>query len=125
MIIGKGLYYVFKQTSFESSSFLSQSTFTFFLLHVLVTSSSSATWSLHPSLLSSAHRGGQQDPRVKAVVCQSPLNHLGQCRKGSTVSFTVAFQILRTGLFEVPKKTVCLGLGMSLLACTELQVFLY
>ncbi|XP_023261126.1 uncharacterized protein C7orf43 homolog [Seriola lalandi dorsalis] len=43
----------------------------------------------------------QQDPRVGAVVCQSPLNNLGQCRKGSTLSFTVAFQILRTGLFEL------------------------
>ncbi|XP_051231168.1 trafficking protein particle complex subunit 14 isoform X2 [Dicentrarchus labrax] len=50
---------------------------------------------------SEAHRGGQQDPRVGAVVCQSPINHLGQCRKGSTLSFTVAFQILRTGLFEL------------------------
>ncbi|XP_071334205.1 trafficking protein particle complex subunit 14 isoform X2 [Trachinotus anak] len=41
------------------------------------------------------------EPRGGAVVCQSPLNHLGQCRKGSTLSFTVAFQILRTGLFEL------------------------
>ncbi|XP_039678945.1 trafficking protein particle complex subunit 14 isoform X2 [Perca fluviatilis] len=49
-----------------------------------------------------ADRGGQQDPRAHpAVVCQSPLNNLGQCRKGSTLSFTVAFQILRTGLFEL------------------------
>ncbi|KAM6949421.1 trafficking protein particle complex subunit 14 [Aplochiton taeniatus] len=38
---------------------------------------------------------------VGAVVCQSPLNNLGQCRKGSTLSFTVAFQILRAGLFEL------------------------
>ncbi|KAM3842688.1 trafficking protein particle complex subunit 14-like [Diretmus argenteus] len=45
--------------------------------------------------------GGQEDPRVGAVVCQSPLNNLGKCRKGSTVSFTVTFQILRTGLFEL------------------------
>ncbi|XP_033507584.2 trafficking protein particle complex subunit 14 isoform X1 [Epinephelus lanceolatus] len=50
---------------------------------------------------SDAERGGQQDYRVGAVVCQSPLNNLGQCRKGSTISFTVAFQILRTGLFEL------------------------
>ncbi|XP_042369653.1 trafficking protein particle complex subunit 14-like, partial [Plectropomus leopardus] len=48
-----------------------------------------------------ADRGGQQDRRVGAVVCQSPLNNLGQCKKGSTLSFTVAFQILRTGLFEL------------------------
>uniref|UniRef100_A0A4W6EEH5 Trafficking protein particle complex subunit 14 n=1 Tax=Lates calcarifer TaxID=8187 RepID=A0A4W6EEH5_LATCA len=51
---------------------------------------------------SEAHsRVYQQDPRMGAVVCQSPLNNLGQCRKGSTISFTVAFQILRTGLFEL------------------------
>ncbi|CAB1426148.1 unnamed protein product [Pleuronectes platessa] len=43
----------------------------------------------------------QQDARDEAVVCQSPINNLGQCSKGSTLSFTVAFQILRTGLFEL------------------------
>ncbi|XP_008303993.1 uncharacterized protein C7orf43 homolog [Stegastes partitus] len=43
----------------------------------------------------------QLDPSVGAVVCRSPLNDLGQCRKGSTLSFTVAFQIVRTGLFEL------------------------
>lgn len=59
---------------------------------------------LHLTLCWSAHRGGQQDSRVAAVVCRSPFNHLGQCRKGSILSFTVAFQILRTGLFEVPNK---------------------
>lgn len=48
-----------------------------------------------------AHRAGQQDPKGGAVVCLSPLNHLGQCRKGSTLSFTVAFQILRAGLYEL------------------------
>ncbi|KAM9335642.1 trafficking protein particle complex subunit 14 [Symphorus nematophorus] len=50
---------------------------------------------------SETHRGDEQDPGVGAVVCQSPLNHLGQCRKGSTLSFTVAFQILKSGLFEL------------------------
>ncbi|XP_028996342.1 trafficking protein particle complex subunit 14-like [Betta splendens] len=50
---------------------------------------------------SSAHRGGNKDTGVGAVVCQSPLNNLGHFRKGSTLSFTVAFQILRTGLFEL------------------------
>uniref|UniRef100_UPI0037E8C5EC trafficking protein particle complex subunit 14 n=1 Tax=Semicossyphus pulcher TaxID=241346 RepID=UPI0037E8C5EC len=44
---------------------------------------------------------GQRDSRLGSVVCQSPLNHLGRCRKGSTLSFTVAFQILQTGLFEL------------------------
>ncbi|KAI3376715.1 hypothetical protein L3Q82_017141 [Scortum barcoo] len=48
-----------------------------------------------------AHSGGQQDCRMGAVVCHSPVNHLGQCRKGSTLSFAVAFQTLRTGLFEL------------------------
>ncbi|XP_051799604.1 trafficking protein particle complex subunit 14 isoform X2 [Acanthochromis polyacanthus] len=43
----------------------------------------------------------QLDHSVGAVVCRSPLNNLGQCRKGSTLSFTVAFQIVRTGLFEM------------------------
>ncbi|XP_069033957.1 trafficking protein particle complex subunit 14 [Embiotoca jacksoni] len=42
-----------------------------------------------------------QDPSVGAVVCRTPLNSLGQCRKGSTLSFIVAFQVLRTGLFEL------------------------
>ncbi|XP_027132532.1 uncharacterized protein C7orf43 [Larimichthys crocea] len=56
---------------------------------------------LHPPICSSAHREGQQDSRAGPVLCQSPLNHLGQCRKGSTLSFTVAFQILKTGLFEL------------------------
>ncbi|KAM4612329.1 trafficking protein particle complex subunit 14 [Polymixia lowei] len=47
-------------------------------------------------------RGGcQEDPGLAAVVCRTPLNNLGQCRKGSTLSFTVAFQILRAGLFEL------------------------
>ncbi|XP_068444505.1 trafficking protein particle complex subunit 14 isoform X2 [Clinocottus analis] len=51
---------------------------------------------------SDADRAGQQDHRAHpAVVCQSPVNNLGQCRKGSTLSFTVAFQILRSGLFEL------------------------
>ncbi|KAL4007623.1 hypothetical protein ACER0C_001475 [Sarotherodon galilaeus] len=45
--------------------------------------------------------GGSQDPSVGAVVCQSPLNNLGQCKKGSILSFTVAFQILKTGIFEI------------------------
>ncbi|CAB1345509.1 unnamed protein product, partial [Coregonus sp. 'balchen'] len=44
---------------------------------------------------------GRQDPSVSSVVCHSPLNNLGQCRKGSTLSFTVAFQILKAGLFEL------------------------
>ncbi|XP_056298941.1 trafficking protein particle complex subunit 14 [Pseudoliparis swirei] len=44
---------------------------------------------------------GDDHSAPPAVVCQSPLNNLGQCRKGSSLSFTVAFQILRTGLFEL------------------------
>ncbi|KAL6118846.1 trappc14 [Pungitius sinensis] len=51
---------------------------------------------------SDADRAGQRDHRAHtAVVCHSPLNNLGQCRKGSTLSFVVAFQILQAGLFEL------------------------
>ncbi|XP_066578815.1 trafficking protein particle complex subunit 14 [Amia ocellicauda] len=38
---------------------------------------------------------------VSSVVCHTPLSNLGYCRRGSTLSFTVAFQILRSGLFEL------------------------
>ncbi|KAL4006229.1 interleukin 16 [Sarotherodon galilaeus] len=51
-------------------------------------------------LIWNSEGGSQQDPSVGAVVCQSPLNNLGQCKKGSILSFTVAFQILKTGIFE-------------------------
>ncbi|XP_036404480.1 microtubule-associated protein 11 isoform X2 [Megalops cyprinoides] len=46
-------------------------------------------------------RGQSEDQAVSAVVCHSPLSNLGHCQKGSTLSFTVAFQILRAGLFEL------------------------
>ncbi|XP_063326475.1 trafficking protein particle complex subunit 14-like isoform X3 [Pelmatolapia mariae] len=52
-------------------------------------------------LIWNSEGGSQQDPSVGAVVCQSPLNNLGQCEKGSILSFTVAFQILKTGIFEL------------------------
>ncbi|XP_062850233.1 trafficking protein particle complex subunit 14 [Trichomycterus rosablanca] len=42
-----------------------------------------------------------RDPAVSAVVCHSPLSNLGYCRKGSTISVSVAFQILKAGLFEL------------------------
>lgn len=48
-------------------------------------------------------RGQKEDPAVNAVVCHSPLSNLGYCRKGSTLSVSVAFQILKAGLFEVRK----------------------
>uniref|UniRef100_A0A8C2XDU6 Trafficking protein particle complex subunit 14 n=1 Tax=Cyclopterus lumpus TaxID=8103 RepID=A0A8C2XDU6_CYCLU len=44
---------------------------------------------------------GQTDDSLAAVVCHSPLSNLGHCRKGSTVSFRVAFQILKPGLYEL------------------------
>lgn len=56
-------------------------------------------------VISSLARGQKDDPAVNAVVCHSPLSNLGYCRKGSTLSISVAFQILRAGLFEV--KSVC------------------
>uniref|UniRef100_A0A3P9ICL5 Microtubule associated protein 11 n=1 Tax=Oryzias latipes TaxID=8090 RepID=A0A3P9ICL5_ORYLA len=46
-------------------------------------------------------RGQGEDTALAAVVCHSPLSNLGHCRKGSTLSFSVAFQILRPGLYEV------------------------
>uniref|UniRef100_A0A3B4VNJ8 Trafficking protein particle complex subunit 14 n=1 Tax=Seriola dumerili TaxID=41447 RepID=A0A3B4VNJ8_SERDU len=41
------------------------------------------------------------DAALGAVVCHTPLSNLGHCRKGSTLSFSVAFQILRPGLYEL------------------------
>ncbi|XP_051900507.1 trafficking protein particle complex subunit 14 [Pristis pectinata] len=38
---------------------------------------------------------------LSSVVCHTPLNHLGYCKKGSTVTYSVAFQVLRAGLFEL------------------------
>nr|XP_015195796.1 PREDICTED: uncharacterized protein C7orf43 homolog [Lepisosteus oculatus] len=52
-----------------------------------------------------AHSGrgqcAEECQSVSSVVCHTPLSNLGYCRKGSTLSFTVAFQILRAGLFEL------------------------
>ena len=38
---------------------------------------------------------------LDSIVCYTPLNNLGFSRKGSALTFSVAFQALRTGLFEV------------------------
>ncbi|XP_061818891.1 trafficking protein particle complex subunit 14 isoform X1 [Nerophis lumbriciformis] len=46
-------------------------------------------------------RGQTEDTTLAAVVCHTPFSNLGQCRKGSTLSFSVAFQILRPGLYEL------------------------
>lgn len=46
-------------------------------------------------------RGSSDDPSLSSVVCHSPLSNLGHCRKGSTLSFSVGFQILRPGLYEL------------------------
>ncbi|XP_067085449.1 trafficking protein particle complex subunit 14 [Osmerus mordax] len=46
-------------------------------------------------------RGQNDDAALGPVVCHSPLSSLGYCRKGSTISFTVAFQILKAGLYEL------------------------
>ncbi|KAM4620115.1 trafficking protein particle complex subunit 14-like [Polymixia lowei] len=45
--------------------------------------------------------GRGQTEELGAVVCHTPLSNLGHCRKGSTLSFTVAFQVLQAGLYEV------------------------
>uniref|UniRef100_A0A3Q4HX78 Trafficking protein particle complex subunit 14 n=1 Tax=Neolamprologus brichardi TaxID=32507 RepID=A0A3Q4HX78_NEOBR len=42
-----------------------------------------------------------EDAALSAVVCHTPLSNLGHCRKGSTLSFSVAFQILKPGLYEL------------------------
>uniref|UniRef100_H3CI98 Trafficking protein particle complex subunit 14 n=2 Tax=Tetraodon nigroviridis TaxID=99883 RepID=H3CI98_TETNG len=46
-------------------------------------------------------RGQSDDSSLSAVICHTPLSNLGQCRKGSTLSFSVAFQILKPGLYEL------------------------
>nr|XP_061801273.1 trafficking protein particle complex subunit 14-like [Nerophis lumbriciformis] len=46
-------------------------------------------------------RGQSEDATLSAVVCHTPLSNLGHCRKGSTLTFSVAFQILRPGLYEL------------------------
>ncbi|XP_061658524.1 trafficking protein particle complex subunit 14 isoform X2 [Syngnathoides biaculeatus] len=46
-------------------------------------------------------RGQSEDATLSAVVCHTPLSNLGHCRKGCTLTFSVAFQILRPGLYEL------------------------
>ncbi|KAK7880226.1 hypothetical protein WMY93_033109 [Mugilogobius chulae] len=46
-------------------------------------------------------RGLSDDSSLSSVVCLSPLSNLGHCRRGSTLSFSVGFQILRPGLYEL------------------------
>uniref|UniRef100_A0A673TZD5 Microtubule associated protein 11 n=1 Tax=Suricata suricatta TaxID=37032 RepID=A0A673TZD5_SURSU len=38
---------------------------------------------------------------LDSIVCHTPLNNLGFSKKGSALTFSVAFQALRTGLFEL------------------------
>ncbi|XP_053715605.1 trafficking protein particle complex subunit 14 isoform X2 [Synchiropus splendidus] len=51
-----------------------------------------------------------------SVVCRSPHNNLGCCRKGSSISFTVAFQILQCGLFELSQS---MKLKLQFSACVS------
>uniref|UniRef100_A0A3Q2SVT5 Trafficking protein particle complex subunit 14 n=1 Tax=Fundulus heteroclitus TaxID=8078 RepID=A0A3Q2SVT5_FUNHE len=46
-------------------------------------------------------RGRGEDATLAPVVCHTPLSNLGHCRKGSTLSFSVSFQILKPGLYEL------------------------
>ncbi|PWA24439.1 hypothetical protein CCH79_00011854 [Gambusia affinis] len=46
-------------------------------------------------------RGRGEDTALAAVVCHTPLSNLGHCRRGSTLSFSVSFQILKPGLYEL------------------------
>ncbi|XP_075763130.1 trafficking protein particle complex subunit 14 isoform X2 [Pelodiscus sinensis] len=50
--------------------------------------------------LSSEERRATQ-AALDSIVCHTPLNSLGYSRKGSALSVRVAFQALRTGLFEL------------------------
>uniref|UniRef100_A0A3B3VMU3 Trafficking protein particle complex subunit 14 n=1 Tax=Poecilia latipinna TaxID=48699 RepID=A0A3B3VMU3_9TELE len=45
--------------------------------------------------------GPMLDAALAAVVCHTPLSNLGHCRRGSTLSFSVSFQILKPGLYEL------------------------
>ncbi|XP_043539560.1 trafficking protein particle complex subunit 14 [Chiloscyllium plagiosum] len=62
---------------------------------------------------------------ANSVVCHTPLNHLGYCKKGSSVTYTVAFQVLRAGLFEVkgtrPKHIVPLSVRTVSHVCLALS----
>uniref|UniRef100_A0A669DV54 Uncharacterized protein n=2 Tax=Oreochromis TaxID=8139 RepID=A0A669DV54_ORENI len=66
-------------------------------------------------------RESMADPSVGAVVCQSPLNNLGQCKKGSILSFTVAFQILKTGIFEMMVFCWLVVMSFGLVAALSLR----
>ncbi|XP_028322383.1 trafficking protein particle complex subunit 14 isoform X2 [Gouania willdenowi] len=46
-------------------------------------------------------RGHVEESAMAAVVCHSPVSNLGHCRKGSTLTFSVTFQILKPGLYEL------------------------
>lgn len=48
---------------------------------------------------------------LDSIVCHTPLNNLGFSRKGSALTFSVAFQALRTGLFEVGWVRPSVGVG--------------
>lgn len=50
---------------------------------------------------------------LDSIVCHTPLNNLGFSRKGSALTFSVAFQALRAGLFEVSWCHGMLGWGES------------
>lgn len=50
--------------------------------------------------LSCAERRPTHDTQ-DSIVCHTPLNNLGFSRKGSARTFSVTFQALRAGLYEV------------------------
>ena len=50
---------------------------------------------------------------LDSIVCHTPLNNLGFSRKGSALTFSVAFQALRTGLFVVGWVRPSVGWGES------------
>ncbi|XP_028653966.1 trafficking protein particle complex subunit 14 [Erpetoichthys calabaricus] len=68
----------------------------FLAVRLVWTPESAITGKLH-----SQEESRASEAALNAVVCHTPLSNLGYCRKGSTLTFNVAFQILRAGLFEL------------------------
>ncbi|XP_041093287.1 trafficking protein particle complex subunit 14 [Polyodon spathula] len=51
--------------------------------------------------LLSREESAPSEAGLSAVVCHTPLSSLGSCRKGSSLAFSVSFEILQAGLYEL------------------------
>ncbi|OCT59445.1 hypothetical protein XELAEV_18000868mg, partial [Xenopus laevis] len=63
-------------------------------------------WTPDTNTTSGGRSSSEEDWRLtkavqEAVVCHTPINSLGFCRKGSSVTVGVTFMALRSGLFEL------------------------